>query len=105
MRWKLLFIASLLAAIVGTGVGFGIAIVLARYPIFGNNSTPPLIIGLLILAGAMTTASVFVYRHTARHRRLQAFLTVVLVMMLSLAAILLIGRYVTQVASFTSVRL
>lgn len=91
MRLKLVLIASLLAAIIGAGSSIAIVywtIGTAAFidPQFSRRShgwlevvmlLPPILLALL--------ASFFVYRHTARRRRLQAALTVILTLVLSLA--------------------
>lgn len=84
MRLKLVFTVSLVAAV--AGAGSCIALVLG---VFSRQalSNP----GLLLLAtfllplAAIIFASIFVYRHTARRRRLQAFLTLVLATLLTVA--------------------
>jgi hypothetical protein len=50
-------------------------------------SSPGLLVTstLLLPAAAIIFASIFVYRHTARRRRLQAFVTAILATMLTLA--------------------
>ena len=84
MRLRLVLAASLLAAIVGAGSC--IALVLG---VFSEKalSSPGLLVAstLLLPTGAIIFASIFVYRHTARRRRLQAFLTVILAILLTLA--------------------
>src|ERR671910_933842 len=84
MRLRLVIAASLLAAIVGAGSC--IALVLG---VFSEKalSSPGLLVAstLLLPAGAIIFASIFVYRHTARRRKLQAFLTAILATMLTLA--------------------
>jgi purine-cytosine permease-like protein len=87
MRLKLVLIASLIASIVGTGL----AILLI---IFGLSSIEPLQAfrspTLLVLAAYLLpvitifVASYFVYRHTARRRRLQAALTALISVVLTL---------------------
>jgi hypothetical protein len=89
LRWKLLIIASLLAAVVGAGTCFAAAYFLldpAR-----SISSPGWIAAatLLIPLAATTYVGVFVYRHTARRRTLQATATVLLTLMLILTALLL----------------
>ena len=84
MRLRLVLAASLLAAIVGTGSC--IALVLG---VFSEKalSSPDLLVAstLLLPTGAIIFASIFVYRHTARRRRLQALLTAILATVLTLA--------------------
>lgn len=86
MRWKLLLIVSLLAAAAGTSA----ILTLAPLP-YSNAEQPP---GRPAIAGAVliplvsiTVASIFVYRHTPRRRKLQATLTVVLACLLTLLAV------------------
>ena len=76
MRWKLLFLAPVAAAILGVGLWslftitcFGTARDLARHDWMLLAST-------LIPLGLTTYAGIFVYRHTARRRKTQAMLTV-----------------------------
>ena len=84
MRLKLVVGASVVAAIVGAGSC--IALVLG---VFSSRalSSPSLIVAstLLLPTAAIIFASIFVYRHTARRRRLQAFLTAILATLLTLA--------------------
>jgi cytochrome bd-type quinol oxidase subunit 2 len=80
MRWKLLLLASLVAAILGFGlwcaltlVLFGTAAELARHDwIFLASSLLPL--ALAVFSG------IFVYRHTSRRRKTQAILSAILTM-------------------------
>jgi lysylphosphatidylglycerol synthetase-like protein (DUF2156 family) len=86
MRLKLVLIASLLAAVAGAGAS--IAIILGSFASLKPLSSP----GLLVLAtfalpaGAIVWSTMFVYRHTARRRKLQAVLTAVLGLLLTLSA-------------------
>ena len=83
MRWKLLLLASLVAAILGFGLWcaltvalFGTATELARHDwIFLASFLLPL--GLAIFSG------VFVYRHTSRRRKTQAILSALLTLVLT----------------------
>ncbi len=75
MRWKLLLIASLLAAIIGGGLTL---LVLFFSPDGIHFAEPGFVLAALLTATAITYASIFVYRHTARRRALQATLTVLL---------------------------
>jgi hypothetical protein len=84
MRLKLVFIASLLATAVGAGSA--IAIVLFVFSSLESIKSPGLIVAAtyLLPALAMLYASVFVYRHTARRRKLQAVLTALVSLVLTL---------------------
>ena len=84
MRLKLVFIASSLAAIVGAGSC--IALVLGVFSRQALSSPDLLVVSTFLLPLAtIIYASIFVYRHTARRRRLQAFLTLVLATLLTVA--------------------
>ena len=83
MRWKLVIITSFLAGLVGFlswcafAIGlFGSARALARndWLLLASAAMP------IVLA---TVGGVFVYRHTARRRRLQAVITALLALMFS----------------------
>jgi uncharacterized BrkB/YihY/UPF0761 family membrane protein len=86
MRLKLVFIASLLAAL--TGAGASVAIILAVFSSLNTLSSPGLLVLSTFLLPIVTCllASIFVYRHTARRRKLQAALTAILSIVLTLAA-------------------
>ena len=96
MRLKLVIAASVLAAIVGAGVC--IALVLGVFSVRAL-SNPGLLVSstLLLPIATIAFASIFVYRHTARRRKLQAFITAILAIILTLAffiaASILTGRY------------
>ena len=83
MRWKLLVLASLAAAIIGCGLWsavvigiFGTAIALAR-----NDWL--LLASAIIPLAISGYSGVFVYRHTARRRKTQATFTVILALLLT----------------------
>jgi uncharacterized membrane-anchored protein len=84
MRLKLVLIAALLAAL--AGAGSCIAIILTVFSSLKPISSPGLLVAstLLLPPASILLASIFVYRHTARRRKLQAFLTAVLATLLSL---------------------
>ena len=88
MRWKLLIAASLLAAAAGAGACYAAARLLL--PPWGSNA-PGWAATLTLLAplAAVASASIFVYRHTARRRALQAAATALLSLLLALAALTL----------------
>jgi cytochrome bd-type quinol oxidase subunit 2 len=92
MRWKLLVIASLAAAIIGCGLWsalvigiFGTARALAR------NDWLLLASAIVPLAIAVYSG-VFVYRHTARRRKTQATFTVILALLLTLGTYLVASQ-------------
>lgn len=83
MRLRLVLAASLLAAIVGAGSC--IALVLGVFSVAALSNPGLLVTSTLLLPiAAIIFASIFVYRHTARRRRLQAFLTAILATLLTL---------------------
>ena len=96
MRLKLVLAASGLAAIVGAGTC--IALVLGVFSVKALSSPGLLVISTLLLPIAATAfAAIFVYRHTARRRKLQALLTAIIAILLTLAffiaASILTGQY------------
>jgi hypothetical protein len=88
MRLKLVIITSLLAAIAGAGAS--VAIVLLGFSALPTLRPPgPLLLATLLLPIlAVLLASIFVYRHTARRRKLQAFLTALIATFLSICLFL-----------------
>jgi drug/metabolite transporter (DMT)-like permease len=89
MRLKLVILASIIAAIVGAGSA--IAIILFAFSSLESIRSPGVWVLLTYLLPLLTTllASVFVYRHTARRRKLQAALTALIALLLTLALFLL----------------
>lgn len=84
MRLKLVTGVSMLAAVLGTGSC--IAIVLTVFSSLKPISKPGALVGatLLLPVTAIVAASIFVYRHTARRRKLQALLTALLTTFLTI---------------------
>lgn len=88
MRLKLVIIASLLAAIIGSGSAIAILVwtlgsvarAITEPQFYHHDWTLLLPLFFAVLAG------LFVYRHTARRRKLQAVMTVVLAILLSVVA-------------------
>ena len=78
MRLKLIIGASLLAAVLGAGSC--VALLLAFFSQAKLVSSPSLLVlsTFLLPLATIVFASIFVYRHTSRRRKLQAFMTVVL---------------------------
>ena len=85
MRLKLVLISSLIAAIVGAGSA--IAIILFAFSSLKPITTPGLLVVSTYLLPTVATllASIFVYRHTARRRKLQAVLTAIITLLLTIS--------------------
>jgi hypothetical protein len=88
MRWNLLIITSFVAALVGAGGLLGLALGLT-----GSARRPAaldlyVILMLLIPLAAVFFASLFVYRHTARWRKVQALSTALLSILLTLTMLI-----------------
>ncbi len=98
MRLKLLIIASLLAALVGAGSA--IALILLVFSSLEPITTPGLLVLASYLLPLLTTllAAMFVYRHTARRRKLQAALTVLLTILLAVTLFLVASIYTSRPA-------
>jgi len=84
MRLKLVIVASMLAAILGAGSC--IVIVFLAFASFKPFTNPGLLVLSTFLLPAASTifAAIFVYRHTARRRKLQAALTVLIATLITL---------------------
>jgi hypothetical protein len=88
MRLKLVFAAAALAALVGAGSC--IALVLGVFSVKALSSPGLLVASTLLLPIAtIVFAAIFVYRHTARRRKLQAFLTTLIATLLTLCLFIL----------------
>jgi hypothetical protein len=85
MRWKLLFVAPLLAAAVAAG-----AVILCLSLLYTSRAGGPLGLAFFLLPPLATAsgAGVFVYRHTPRRRVFQAFASALLSLALFYAAVL-----------------
>jgi Kef-type K+ transport system membrane component KefB len=99
MRWKLLLTASLLATI--AGAGSTVCLVYGLLPPLKGLAPPTFFAlgALLIPVGTIVIASIFVYRHTAKRRRLQAMMTALLAGILTLAIFLLSSALYTKPGS------
>jgi hypothetical protein len=87
VRWKLLIIASVLAALAGAGA----SLAALRFAFGGGRAlfADWAVASTLLLPLAATTyASIFVYRRTSRRRALQAAATALLSLLLTLTALL-----------------
>jgi len=90
MRLRLVFAASVLAALVGAGSC--IALVLGVFSVDAlSRPRPGLLVAstLLLPIAAIVFAAIFVYRHTARRRKLQALLTTFIATLLTLGFFIL----------------
>jgi hypothetical protein len=92
LRWKLLIITSLVAALLSAG-GCLALIYWSRGVASPSDAPPSMVAGVVIVPLVIfTLAGIFVYRHTARRRKLQAAATVLLSIILTFAAF-----FITQV--------
>jgi amino acid transporter len=84
MRLKLVLISALIAAL--AGAGSAIAIILSVFSSLKPVGSPGLVVISSYLLPALATllSSIFVYRHTARRRRLQAILTAIITLILTI---------------------
>ena len=84
MRLKLVLVSSLVAALVGAGSA--IAIIVSAFSSLHPITTPGLLVVSTYLLPVLTIflASIFVYRHTARRRKLQAILTATIALLLTI---------------------
>lgn len=84
MRLKLVLTSSLIAAVVGAGSA--IAIVISVFSSLKPITAPGWLVASTYLLPTLATllASLFVYRHTARRRKLQALLTAIVAILLTI---------------------
>jgi Na+/H+-dicarboxylate symporter len=87
VRWKLLIITSLVAALVGAGGDIALAYWCRSWSNPLHTRPTFLTWAIIIPLVLVTLAGIFVYRHTARRRKLQATATVILSIILTLAAL------------------
>jgi len=87
LRWKLLILASLAAAAAGAGTCFAAEYFMLDASQSLRVSVWVATLPLLLPLAATVYAAIFVYRHTARRRTLQAAATALLALMLTLAAL------------------
>jgi len=91
MRLKLMFVVSLVAALIGTAIAVlvqlwihgSMAVALLFHPSFTRGDWI-----YLVPVAASIAAAVFVYRHTSRRRKLQSALTALLVILFSWSALM-----------------
>ncbi len=96
MRWKLIIITSLIAALINTSGCIALAswtnglinpLAIQHFP-FAAIYILPLVI--------ITLVGVFVYRHTARRRKLQSMVSVILSLILIVAALLVAQEFLVR---------
>jgi amino acid transporter len=88
VRWKLLIIASLAAVLAGAGGSAGLLYLLTGRAAPAGRAGWLVLVALLLPLAAIAFATIFVYRHTARRRKLQAAATALASLALTLAAYL-----------------
>jgi hypothetical protein len=100
MRWKLLLLASLIASIAGSGAAIAIILFMTGAPTrLEPNSVDIVALAPLIIPIAMIiAASFFVYRHTARRRKLQAMATALLSTILMLTIFFISQMFLSKPA-------
>ncbi len=92
MRWKLLVLVSFVAALLALGLWSAITIaVFGSARILAQNDWL-LLCSLVIPLGVATYAGVFVYRHTAKRRKLQVVFAVLLTLCLSVGTYLVASQ-------------
>ncbi|MEA2206829.1 MAG: hypothetical protein QOE77_3605 [Blastocatellia bacterium] len=102
MRWKVLILTSLAAAIAGVGLALTFTLVFFDSLHELLSHAPATMGTLAILFLAMAFGGFFVYRHTARRRKLQTALAVVLTFLLTTAAFAL-GSMLTPKLKITRI--
>lgn len=93
MRWKLLIIAPLAAVLAGAGGGAALLYLLRGWPAPTAHDDLSAAVALLLPLAAITYASVFVYRRTARRRKLQAAATALVSLALTIAVYFALALY------------
>jgi cytochrome bd-type quinol oxidase subunit 2 len=83
MRWKLLIIASLVAAIIGCALWCAFSIGLYGSAAAMARNDWILLCSSVFPLSVTVVAGFFVYRHTARRRKTQAVVTVLLALLLT----------------------
>jgi Na+/H+-dicarboxylate symporter len=98
VRWKLLIITSLVAALLNAG-GCLALVYWLRGSANPSGAQPLLLVAVIIAPLVIyTLAGIFVYRHTARRRKLQAAATVLLSIILTLAALVVAQIFLNRPA-------
>jgi integral membrane sensor domain MASE1 len=90
LRWKLLIIASLVAAIIGAVGAYSVGYAFYHFPYGYRHMLLLEICGDAVPVASSLFVGVFVYRHTARRRKLQVVITVLLSFLLSWSLLILL---------------
>jgi cation transport ATPase len=96
MRWKLLVLVSFVAALLALGLWSALAIALFGSARVLAQSDWRWLSSLIIPLGVTAYAGMFVYRHTAKRRKLQALIVTILVLLLTGASYLIASRIVVS---------
>lgn len=83
MRWKLLFLLAIIAALVAVSLWSAFAVALFSSARAMARDDSSLAASLLIPLAVAAFSGVFAYRHTARRRKTQALLTSILALLFS----------------------
>jgi hypothetical protein len=98
VRWKLLIITSLVAAILSAGGIYALVYLMEGWsrPLSAQPGLIAGVIGSPLLLGILAT--IFVYRHTARRRKLQAMLTALISIILTVAVLIFAQIFLSRPA-------
>jgi hypothetical protein len=97
VRWKLLIITSLAAALINTGGMRALAYWTTDHTACLPTPGPAAIFSVLAVPILFNTlACIFVYRHTARRRKLQVALTALFALILTGALLIITARLLPQ---------
>ena len=88
MRWKLILLTSLAAAIISLALWSAFAIGVYGSARAMARSDAVLLCSLIIPLAVVAYGSIFIYRHTASRRKLQLVITIWLAVVLTVAAYL-----------------
>jgi predicted MFS family arabinose efflux permease len=92
VRWKLLIITSLVAALLNAGGMYLFAFLLNAYENRLRGTIGMEAALLLVPLGVSTLAGIFMYRHTARRRKLQATLTALASLIVAILLLFLVAQ-------------
>lgn len=97
MRWKLLIITSLVAALINTGGMRVLAYWVMDETACVPTPRPAAIFAVLAVPILfITLACIFVYRHTARRRKLQAALSALFTLVLTILLLLITAQFLPR---------